>query len=513
MAGMARTRRDKHNGESLFTVAGGGEPAAGDQPGAEALAELRQLLAGTGAPAEVLEILNGPGTPEEVLQQLAGSGLLPSLEDSLTGVIEFFEPLLEEGTDPLQAELAGSQFFGMVRNGGAAADDLPELLRALASQAEEHGGRSALALLRVLAALGPPPVRADATEAADRLVAGGLADPAWVKGLGAPVPGRCFGYRDLLGAQETIAITFRYRRQRHALCVLIDHDLGGGVKDCWPTDQVDEVRTEYEALADPELMEFRDYEPAEAHAILTAALQREPCPEQPDQIEDVRDYLDLLRRRVDQLAGAGAETQDPTRQAAVPAQREGDHDPTVHRLKIGLKGAKPPIWRRLDVPSQFTLDELHHTIQQAFDWEGYHLWAFETPRGRYGVDDDPELGHRCAATIRLDHAAPGGGDRLQYTYDFGDDWVHEIVVESVLAATPGAAYPHCLTGRRASPPEDCGGIWGYQHLLAVLDDPDHPDHQQRLEWLGLGSAGELDPAAFDHAELNRTLPGQVLVKT
>jgi hypothetical protein len=322
MAGMAKARPDKHNGEPLFTI--DGELPAADQPSAaEALAELRELLTSAGAPAELLEILDGPGTPEEILQELTDSGLLPSPEDSLGGLVGYFEPLLEDGTDPLQAELAGSQFLGMMRQGGAVAEDLPELLRMLAAQAEEYGGPVAQAMLRVLAAVAPPEARAELTAAAERLAATGLTDPPWVRDLGVPIPGRCFGYRDLLGAQETIAITFRYRRERHALCVLIDHDLGGGVKDCWPTDQVDEVRTEYEALADPDLMEFREYQPAEAHAILAAALDQPLCPDQPDQVEDVRDYLDLLRNRVARLA-------DPAAPAPAPEPRErrdGDHGP------------------------------------------------------------------------------------------------------------------------------------------------------------------------------------------
>jgi Plasmid pRiA4b ORF-3-like protein len=116
---------------------------------------------------------------------------------------------------------------------------------------------------------------------------------------------------------------------------------------------------------------------------------------------------------------------------------------------------------------------------------------------------------------KLRQTAPRAGDRLRYTYDFGDDWEHDILVEAVTAAEPGAAYPRCITGRRACPPEDCGGIWGYEELLEILGDPGHDEHDERLEWLGLDSADEFDPAAFDLAEVNNDLAGlaTVLVKT
>jgi hypothetical protein len=85
--------------------------------------------------------------------------------------------------------------------------------------------------------------------------------------------------------------------------------------------------------------------------------------------------------------------------------------------------------------------------------------------------------------------------------------VHDIVVEEVAAAEPGMAYPRCIAGRRAAPPEDCGGIWGYQYLLEILADPDHPEHRDRLEWLGVDSAAEVDAALFDRDTVNKSLAG------
>ncbi|WP_406281250.1 plasmid pRiA4b ORF-3 family protein [Embleya sp. NBC_00896] len=177
---------------------------------------------------------------------------------------------------------------------------------------------------------------------------------------------------------------------------------------------------------------------------------------------------------------------------------------SVHRIKVTLAGSKPPIWRRLEVSSECTLKRLHAVVQVAFGWEDYHMWAFETEQERYGVADR-ELGIRSAASKKLDQVAPRVGDRLQYTYDFGDDWVHDVLVEAVARAESGTVYPRCLTGRRAGPPEDSGGIWGYEYLLEILADPSHEEHAERLEWLGLESGDRFDPAAFDVEAINALL--------
>ncbi|MFF4412398.1 plasmid pRiA4b ORF-3 family protein [Streptosporangium sp. NPDC001559] len=177
---------------------------------------------------------------------------------------------------------------------------------------------------------------------------------------------------------------------------------------------------------------------------------------------------------------------------------------TVHRIKVTLAGSRPPIWRRLEVPSEITLRALHDILQAAFGWKNYHMWVFESPQGRYGVADR-ELQTAGAATRRLDQIAAEPGDRLGYTYDFGDDWEHVILVEAVTPAEPGVAYPRCLAGRRACPPEDCGGIWGYDYLMEILADPEHEEHEDRLEWLGLDSADQFDPTAFDLDQTNTAL--------
>ncbi|MFF4290959.1 plasmid pRiA4b ORF-3 family protein [Streptomyces sp. NPDC001633] len=177
---------------------------------------------------------------------------------------------------------------------------------------------------------------------------------------------------------------------------------------------------------------------------------------------------------------------------------------TVHKIKITLRDSRPPIWRRLEVPSGITLRELHDVVQAAFGWEDYHMWAFESGRDRYGIADR-DLGIRSAASKQLRQVAARTGDRLRYTYDFGDGWEHDILTENVTEPEPDTAYPRCVTGRRACPPEDCGGILGYDYLIEILADPHHEEHEDRLEWLGLDSADQFDPTAFDAAEVNSAL--------
>ncbi|MEW1722000.1 plasmid pRiA4b ORF-3 family protein [Streptomyces sp. NPDC093109] len=177
---------------------------------------------------------------------------------------------------------------------------------------------------------------------------------------------------------------------------------------------------------------------------------------------------------------------------------------TVHRIKVTLCDTRPPVWRRLEVPSDVTLQELHHMVQAVFGWQDAHMWAFRAPSGaRRPPGRGPAV--RSPAASRLDRIAPGPGDRLRYTYGFRPGWEHGLLVEAVVHAEPGTVYPRCPAGRRACPPEDCGGIREYAYLLDVLADPSHEEHTQRLDRLGIESAGQFDPAAFDPAAANGAL--------
>ncbi|HTU84865.1 MAG TPA: plasmid pRiA4b ORF-3 family protein [Solirubrobacteraceae bacterium] len=180
-------------------------------------------------------------------------------------------------------------------------------------------------------------------------------------------------------------------------------------------------------------------------------------------------------------------------------------DERVFQIKITLKGvSKPPVWRRILVPAGIRLDHFHDAIQAAMGWLDYHMHVFSAEAGEYGVPD-PDLGHRDERQITLARVLQGSGDRLIYTYDFGDDWDHELAFEQEVPAEPGAVYPRCVAGKGACPPEDCGGPWGYMDLRAVLADPGAESHDEMLEWLGLQHAGEFDPAAFDVDAVNESL--------
>lgn len=186
------------------------------------------------------------------------------------------------------------------------------------------------------------------------------------------------------------------------------------------------------------------------------------------------------------------------------ASGEGGRGDEVLQLKIRLLGVtKPPVWRRLVVPADIHLDRLHELIGAAMGWLGYHMHVFSAGGVEYGVPDR-ELGFRDERRARLDRVVAGPGDRMRYTYDFGDDWEHEIVVEKRLPAQPGVRYPLCTAGKGRCPPEDCGGPWGYALLRATLADPDHDEHAEMLDWLGIDAAAEFDAAEFEAEAVNRT---------
>jgi hypothetical protein len=183
------------------------------------------------------------------------------------------------------------------------------------------------------------------------------------------------------------------------------------------------------------------------------------------------------------------------------AKKNKSENTVIYRIKVTLRHVAPPIWRRIEVPADIKLGKLHRVLQIAMGWTDSHLHAFRVGHESYGIPD-PEFPDDMEneRNVRLDKVA-GEGDTLIYEYDFGDGWEHELKIEKTVPAEPAVRYPRCTAGRRARPPEDCGGPPGYERLLEVLRDPKHAEHEEMREWIG----GEFDPEVFDLDEANETL--------
>ena len=176
--------------------------------------------------------------------------------------------------------------------------------------------------------------------------------------------------------------------------------------------------------------------------------------------------------------------------------------PVVFQLKITLKDFSPPIWRRVQVTAEMTLAQLHDLIQLALGWSNSHLHQFIIGNQYYSTpspdDWEPVQDER---RFKLNHFLAAPKDKIRYEYDFGDGWQHEVLLEKALSPEPGVAYPVCVAGKNACPPEDVGGVGGYAHFLEAITQPDHPEHDELLEWVG----DEFDPKAFDLAAVNQAL--------
>ena len=179
-----------------------------------------------------------------------------------------------------------------------------------------------------------------------------------------------------------------------------------------------------------------------------------------------------------------------------------DKPTRIYQLKITLDRSEPPIWRRVLVPGSITLKGLHKVIQSVMDWDGGHPHVFTVDRTEIGPADlDLDSDDQDERLVRLDQIAKRAKRKFSYEYDFGDSWMHTIQVEQILPMDPGVKLPSCVGGERASPPEDCGGLWGYAGLLEVLADPEDPEHDEMMEYW----SGPIDPEKFDLAVTNEAL--------
>ncbi|MET4095221.1 plasmid pRiA4b ORF-3 family protein [Arthrobacter sp. UYCu712] len=208
------------------------------------------------------------------------------------------------------------------------------------------------------------------------------------------------------------------------------------------------------------------------------------------------------------LAASGAAPDAAPTPTAPPA------DGSILQLKIMLNGSKPPIWRRVLVPSGMPLSQLHRVIQALFGWLDCHLHHFQTagyrgptyaPLDPDGEDDFYGESSLDEAKVSVGELLPAVGSGMTYTYDFGDNWVHAVKVEKVLPADGGGQLPRCTAGRGAAPAEDSGGTWGWADIVEAVNDPRHEEHKEYREWLGMKPGDTLDPKAFDPDEVNQEL--------
>lgn len=211
-------------------------------------------------------------------------------------------------------------------------------------------------------------------------------------------------------------------------------------------------------------------------------------------------------------------------------------------IRVDLMGAETPIWRRLEIAPELRLDQVHSILQAAFDWEDYHLHEFElkgTGKSEFrkylesiqnppmpAQDDQPSpsdtpevVGRKFGMELEQewqfdDRTEPETGttlgellvnpdDEIYYTYDFGDGWEHCLKLEKTVDAASDAPLARCVAGRRASPPEDSGGVWSFERTIAISEDPSDPEYEdalERMDWM-FGSE-DFDPATFNLKQTN-----------
>ena len=227
-----------------------------------------------------------------------------ALEATFDGVLTEATEILGQVDDPVDAELWGSDLIGALGSSAAGPASLTGALTgSLVPAAEAASTSQSLALLRVLAVVGPPAVRAAAGQAADRVRAHGVADPRWAEAIGFPRVGDCWHYADVGGGQESLTMTFCYGERQHAICVLVDHARGGGIRDAWVA-RTPGLRAQTEqAAADDPLVVFEMIDTADAGRRLGRAISAGECPEQPDQVDDVAAHRALLLARLRLLTG------------------------------------------------------------------------------------------------------------------------------------------------------------------------------------------------------------------
>lgn len=176
-------------------------------------------------------------------------------------------------------------------------------------------------------------------------------------------------------------------------------------------------------------------------------------------------------------------------------------------LKIKLVDSQPEIWRQIVVPATLSLDRLHDIIQITLGWNDCHLYQFTIGKKRFTEFSESAEDGLESGEYRLCDLVKKKGQTFHYCYDFGDDWLHEILVENTTVSESEIEFPViCLDGARACPPEDIGGIHGYENMLQVLQDPAHEEYSSMRDWLeDIYGSAQFDSEFFDINAVNMTL--------
>lgn len=173
----------------------------------------------------------------------------------------------------------------------------------------------------------------------------------------------------------------------------------------------------------------------------------------------------------------------------------------VYQLHIQLNDITPTIWRRILTPSHVKLDDLHRILQTTTGWTNSHLHLFDTGKATYAPLEFEIEDAKDSRKVYLEDILKKEGSTFRYEYDFGDGWIHTLTLEKIVQFDGDVFVTQCIGGERSCPPEDCGGVFGYQQMLEVLRNPQHEEYLGLKEWLGRS----YHPEKFDLNKVNKQL--------
>ncbi len=176
------------------------------------------------------------------------------------------------------------------------------------------------------------------------------------------------------------------------------------------------------------------------------------------------------------------------------------------QIKIVLRGSEPKIWRRILVPADLLLPDFHKIIQTTMGWTNSHLHQFVKNRTYYLPEseyDDFWSNKEDVdySKVKISDLLKRKNSKITYEYDFGDNWVHDIILEKITSTDESETLPVCIAGENSCPPEDCGGIWSYERMLEVLKNPENEEYEDYIDWVG----EDFDPEYFNIDEVNKLL--------